>query len=107
MTSNSFNDEVQIEPSDNQIIQPSDKKVDGEPIAKIKDPAVSVITGNNPIPVRMPSKVMRVWINSYESTSGDYVAPGYIYTEIEPKKWTMGNRITSDNSKKNPLKSLK
>ncbi len=70
-----------------------------------KSNSITVVTGNNPIPVRMQSKVMRVWINSYESSSGDFVAPGFIYTEIEPKKWTLGQKITSDGQKVDPLKS--
>lgn len=94
---------------DTSLIPVEEKKAVEEVkvLPKKQNQAVSIITGNNPVPVRMPSKVMRVWVNSYESTSGDFVAPGYIFTEIEPKKWTMGNRITSDGSKQNPLKSEK
>ncbi|WP_443743206.1 type IV conjugative transfer system lipoprotein TraV [Sutterella sp.] len=40
-----------------------------------------------PVPVRTPSQVMRIWIAPYVDTNGDLVAPGYVYTEIEPRRW--------------------
>lgn len=40
-----------------------------------------------PVPVRTPSQVMRIWVAPYVDMSGDLQAPGYIYTEIEPRRW--------------------
>lgn len=40
-----------------------------------------------PVPVRTPAMVMRIWVASYEDVNGDLIAPGYVYTEIEPRRW--------------------
>ncbi|WP_272654133.1 MULTISPECIES: type IV conjugative transfer system lipoprotein TraV [unclassified Providencia] len=45
---------------------------------------------SNPQPIRTPSKVMRVLVDSYESADGDLNVPGYVYTEIEPRRWEIG-----------------
>jgi conjugal transfer pilus assembly protein TraV len=38
----------------------------------------------------MPAQVMRIWIAPWEDSRGDLHAPGYVYTEIEPRRWTLG-----------------
>jgi hypothetical protein len=43
-----------------------------------------------PVPLRLPAQVMRVWIAPWEDSRGDLHAPGYLYTEIEPRRWTLG-----------------
>jgi conjugal transfer pilus assembly protein TraV len=68
-------------------------------------PFVSTITGNNPVPIRTPSQVMRIWVNQYEDSNGDLVAPGYVYTEIQPRKWLVGETITPEAKSKSPLTS--
>ena len=46
---------------------------------------------DDPVPVRTPSQVMRIWMSSWEdSESGALIAPGYVYTEITPRKWVIG-----------------
>jgi hypothetical protein len=42
------------------------------------------------VPIRVPAQVMRIWIAPWEDTRGDLHAPGYVYTEIEPRRWTLG-----------------
>ncbi|HHS8915293.1 type IV conjugative transfer system lipoprotein TraV [Escherichia coli] len=44
----------------------------------------------NPQPIRTPSQVMRVLVDPYESSDGDLNVPGYVYTEIEPRRWEVG-----------------
>lgn len=44
----------------------------------------------NPQPIRTPSQVMRVLVDPYESEDGDLNVPGYVYTEIEPRRWEVG-----------------
>lgn len=53
----------------------------------------------SPVPVRTPSMVMRIWINSYTDMNGDLNSPGYVYTEIEPRKWVIAPTKTDGNSK--------
>ena len=43
-----------------------------------------------PVPLRAPAQVMRVWIGPWEDSRGDLHAPGYLYTEIEPRRWSLG-----------------
>jgi conjugal transfer pilus assembly protein TraV len=43
-----------------------------------------------PVPLCVPAQVMRVWIAPWEDSRGDLHAPGYLYTEIEPRRWTLG-----------------
>ena len=44
------------------------------------------------VPRRAPARVMRIWIAPWEDSRGDLHAPGYIYTEIEPRRWTLDAR---------------
>jgi conjugal transfer pilus assembly protein TraV len=32
---------------------------------------------------------MRIWIAPWEDSRGDLHAPGYLYTEIEPRRWAL------------------
>ena len=45
---------------------------------------------DKPLPVRSQAKVMRIWVAPYEDESGDLNAPGLAYTEIEGRKWNVG-----------------
>jgi len=49
----------------------------------------------NPQPIRTQSQVMRVLVDAYESNDGDLNVPGYVYTEIEPRRWEIGATRTS------------
>lgn len=42
---------------------------------------------SEPVPVRTPAQIMRIWVAPYVDTNGDLVAPGFVYTEIEPRRW--------------------
>lgn len=44
---------------------------------------------DKPIPIRTPSQVMRIWVASYVDVNGDLQAPGFVYTEIEPRRWVI------------------
>ncbi len=41
----------------------------------------------DPVPIRTPAQIMRIWVGPYVDTNGDLVAPGIVYTEIEPRRW--------------------
>ena len=45
---------------------------------------------NEPIPVRTPPQVMRIWVAPYEDKEGDFIMSGYVYTEVSPRRWTLG-----------------
>ncbi len=63
-----------------------------EPITDpVIDTFVTPLLPNRPIPIRTPAQVMRIWVATWEDTnSGALIAPGYIYTEIEPRRWVIG-----------------
>ncbi len=44
------------------------------------------------VPLRSPARVMRIWIAPWEDSRGDLHAPGYLYTEIEPRRWALDTR---------------
>ena len=53
---------------------------------------------NRPVPVRTPAQIMRIWVGPYVDSNGDLVAPGIVYTEIEPRKWIYPGQTTADGS---------
>ena len=71
------------------------------PAAAIKGTRV-VATGTglsrpeDPLALRVPARVMRIWIAPWEDSRGDLHAPGYLYTEIEPRRWTLGGPADRD-----------
>ena len=56
-----------------------------------------------PVPLRVPAQVMRVWIAPWEDTRGDLHAPGYVFTEIEPRRWTLGTPAAASPATIRPL----
>ncbi|MGL4898939.1 MAG: TraV family lipoprotein [Shewanella sp.] len=41
-------------------------------------------------PIRIPSRVMRIWIAPWEDDRGDLNLSSYVFTEIEPRRWDIG-----------------
>lgn len=59
---------------------------------------------DQPVPVRTPAEVMRIWVAPWESDQGDLNVNGYVYTEIEPRRWTLGAQPGGQNDRtQNPL----
>lgn len=53
---------------------------------------------DRPVPVRTPSQVMRIWFAPYDDVDGDFIVSGYAYTEVEPRRWTLGTTDVSSVS---------
>ena len=68
----------------------------GEPAEPVAEEATTVSTGpvlprpEGPVPIRLPAQVLRVWIAPWEDAHGDLHAPGYVYTEVVPRRWSLG-----------------
>lgn len=62
---------------------------------------------NQPIPIRTPAEVMRIWVAPWEDGNGDLNVTGYVYTEIEPRRWVIGDRNSEGSPVLTPLKSAK
>src|SRR5690606_2553937 len=59
----------------------------------------------NPLPIRTQAVVMRIAVDPWEDEKGDLDGPGYIYTEIEPRRWEIGARNTGIRNTISPLNS--
>lgn len=67
------------------------------PAESVKDPAM------DPAAVRTPPKVMRIWIAPWEDSDGDLQTPGFIFTELEPRRWVMGKPALRSHPTLTPL----
>jgi conjugal transfer pilus assembly protein TraV len=66
-------------------------------------PWVNMPTIDSPQPVRAPPKVMRIWLASWEDREGDLIVPAYVYTEIEPRTWLIGDPEVQSTGRLLPL----
>lgn len=64
-----------------------------QPVPKIDDPT----------PIRTPAQVMRIWIAPWEDSDGDLMVSGYVYTELEPRRWMIGKRAPTVSPSLIPL----
>jgi len=55
------------------------------------------------VPIRTQAKVMRIWMAPWEDDDGDLHADGYLYTEIESRRWNLGERFKSPGNTISPL----
>jgi len=44
------------------------------------------------VPLRSPARVMRIWFAPWEDSAGDLHMAGHLFTEIEPRRWTVGQK---------------
>ncbi|HOL44404.1 MAG TPA: type IV conjugative transfer system lipoprotein TraV [Methanothrix sp.] len=60
------------------------------------DEAVKALKLDVPMPLRLPPRVVRIWIAPWEDSDGDLHQPEYIFTEISNKhgRWIFGERQT-------------
>jgi len=69
--------------------------------AKASHPVMEPI--NDPAVVRMPPRVMRIWIAPWEDSDGDLQSPGFIFTELEPRRWVIGQPALKSHPTLTPL----
>lgn len=50
------------------------------------------------VPVRQPAQIMRIWVAPWADEAGDLHMPGYIYTEIRGRTWSVGQAPASTAS---------
>lgn len=70
------------------------------------DNAPMPMRARNPIPIRTQAVVMRIAIDPWEDDNGDLIVPGFIYTEIEPRRWEIGTRQPTASPTLRPLSIL-
>lgn len=64
---------------------------------------VAVPSIEQPVPIRTQAKIMRIWMAPWEDDDGDLHADGYLYTEIESRRWNLGERFKSPGGAISPL----
>jgi len=47
-------------------------------------------------PVRTPAKVMRIWVAPWVGGSGALNMPGYIYAQVQERRWQIGEQRPED-----------
>lgn len=50
---------------------------------------------SQPKPVLKPAHVIRIWVDAWVDEKGDLHMPGYIFTEITPRRWSLGEQAIS------------
>ncbi len=61
---------------------------------------------DDPTPIRTPAKVMRVWVVPWEDADGDLNVSGFVFTELEPRRWMIGKPLTTMSPSISPLQVL-
>ncbi len=84
---------------------------ENSPATRVTDPVIDTFVAprlpDSPVPVRTPAIVMRIKVYSYEdSKTGVLYTPGYIFSEIEPRRWTIGKQEASSSQNGRLLKPL-
>ncbi len=72
------------------------RRANSAPVPKIDDPT----------PIRTPSKVMRIWVAPWEDADGDLNFSGYLFTELEPRRWMVGKAAPSKATSLKPLQVI-
>jgi len=83
-------------------------KSDSKPETRVlyaegSDNAPIPMRARNPLPIRTQAVVMRIAVDPWEDESGDLYVPGFIYTEIEPRRWEIGARNPDARATLKPL----
>lgn len=90
-----------------KTISEEDKKGAGKstPMSSVQPNGsqVAVPRIEQPVPIRTQAKVMRIWMASWEDDDGDLHADGYLYTEIESRRWNLGERFKAPSTAISPL----
>ena len=114
----------QITDKVNATVRPNDSSapVTGKPGSPTPSPQVSASTLagtdnrrtksapvpkiDDPTPIRTPSKVMRIWVAPWEDADGDLNVSGYLFTELEPRRWMVGKAAPSMATSLKPLQVI-
>jgi len=90
--------------SENNISQEEKRERVSDPVL---DTFVTPRIPDKPIPIRTPAQVMRIWVATWEDkNSGALMAPGYVYTEVEPRKWVIGKTESAAQQQGRTFKPL-
>ena len=80
-----------------------DKTDKPKSIISVKERPVPLPTINQPMPIRTQAEIMRIWIAPWEDGDGDLHADGFVYSEVNQRRWNLGDRFNSPNQLIKPL----
>ncbi|MEC4747583.1 type IV conjugative transfer system lipoprotein TraV [Methylomicrobium sp. Wu6] len=92
-----------------KTVSENDKSGESKPVSVLAhsnstlNSQVAVPSIEQPVPIRTQAKVMRIWMAPWEDDDGDLHADGYLYTEIESRRWNLGERFRSPGTAISPL----
>jgi len=52
--------------------------------------SAAVPRSDDPLPLRTPAQVLRIWVAPFEDDTGNLHAPGYVFAEVVPRRWQLG-----------------
>lgn len=94
--------------TNNDVVQKENMKL--PPVIKVTENTEMIASQSHHIPrmigalpVRSKSHVMRIWVAPFEDKTGDLHAPGVVYTEIEGRRWTIGEDFYTGQRQFSPL----
>jgi len=82
-----------------RLTQEGEKNIDTKAvIARIKQTRSYTQVGSTtlmaalsqPMPVLEPARVVRIWVAPWIDNKGDLHMPGYLFSEITPRRWSFG-----------------
>lgn len=88
-----------------KIINPSPVNPLEQGLPLTREPLVIADLTDSKVPIRTAAQIMRIWIAPWEDQQGDLVLSGYVYTEIEPRRWRVGLTPAKINNSLTPLKA--
>lgn len=59
-----------------------------------------------PLPVRASSQVMRIWIAPWIDKNEDLHVPSFLYTEVTPRRWNLGQTSFAGNGVNVPYRVI-
>ena len=65
------------------------------PTVEVAKPMAEPVT--QPLPVLKPAHVIRIWMDAWVDQKGDLHMPGYVFTEITPRRWSFGEPEVSQS----------
>lgn len=66
-------------------------------------PVVTIVDPGESFPVLEPARVLRVLVTAWEDGEGDLHAGGYVFSEIEARKWSLGEKHSRTALRVTPL----
>lgn len=64
-------------------------RLGGDPAGPLEQPPI----GGSESVARVPAKVMRIWLAPWTDEVGDLHMPGFVYTEIKSRRWSIGGDV--------------